>query len=778
MRFPLFASLLIATLIAASCSGDSDPSDSAADTQSDDPAEPDDVDVPEPDPDPEPEPEPDSDATTVATFNTRASGGQVMITGADAGSTVELRSDTGASIQSAEVDDLGNLIFRRVAPAAGYVVADISADPVAVSEPFDLAADDEHPDAEFYESQTLVEGLNYIEMRDGTTLAATVRFPDGAGDGPFPTVVEYSGYDPADPDEEEPTIGIYRQLGYATVGVNMRGSGCSGGAFSFFDPVQSIDGYDVIEAVAAQDWVEFGHVGMVGISYSGISQLFVAATQPPNLAAITAISVIEDTYRSTLYPGGIYNNGFAKSWADSRQGSNEAYGQEWVEREVADGDASCDANQLLRSQNNDLDQLSADNRFYDPSFMDALSPRTFIDRIDVPVFLAGAWQDEQTGGRFATMLDNFTNAPVLKVQLYNGAHADSLGPESLFSAVEFLDVYVARRTPILSPFMRLGASLLYGAVFGTEGLTIPEDRFTSLEEAKEVIESELPVRILLEMGSNPDALGGPAPRTELAVASWPPPAAVATTFLLGAGGSLSDSGVAAAGFESFIVNEARSQELTKTADETADGERDANEFDNLAWSALADTEALVYDTERFDEDVLLAGSGSVKLWLAADHDDADLQVTISEIRPDGQEMYVQSGWLRASHRASDTGAVDPDEIHTHLEADFTPLPPGEFTEVDVEIFPAAHIFRAGSRLRLTVDSPGATRNLWAFDVVAADGGDIILSLGDDTPSAVTLPLMTGLGADVIAPGLPTCGATRSQPCRPAADWVNQNAALG
>jgi len=770
MKFRLLSPLLGAILLAAACSGDDGSADPTPDA-TDNGADTTDTGDPEPEPDPEPEEEPEPDATVAATFTVRASSGQVVITGADSGSTIELLSADGSTVERGEVDDLGNLILRRVDPGTGYVVADTSADPVALSDPFDIAPADAHPDASFYDGQTLVEGLNYIEMRDGTTLAATVRFPADAGDGPFPTVVEYSGYDPADPDEEEPTIGIYRQLGYATVGVNMRGSGCSGGAFSFFDPVQSIDGYDVIEAVAAQDWVEFSQVGMVGISYSGISQLFVAATQPPSLAAITAISVIEDTYRSTLYPGGIFNNGFAKSWADSRQGSNEAYGQAWVEREVADGDTVCDANQLLRSQNTELTDLSAANLFYDPSFMDELSPRTFVDRINVPVFLAGAWQDEQTGGRFATMLDNFTNAPVLKVHLYNGAHGDSLGPESLFSAAEFLDVYVARRAPSISPFMRLGAPLLYAAVFDTEGLTIPDDRFTSLEEAKAGIESEPPIRMMFEMGSNPDALGGPSPRSELAVESWPPPAAVATTFLLGPGGSLSETETPDPGAESFTVNEARSQELTKTAD----GEDDPNEFDNLAWSPSGDGDALVYDTERFREDVVLAGSGTVSLWVTADLDDADLQVTISEIRPDGQEMYVQSGWLRASHRAIDPDAADPDQIHTHLEADAAPLPDGEFTQVDIEIFPAAHIFRAGSRLRLTIDSPGGTRNLWAFDVLSADGGEIVVGLGSTTPSAITLPLITGLGADAIVPGLPTCGSTRSQPCRTVVDWLNRSA---
>jgi len=91
--------------------------------------------------------------------------------------------------------------------------------------------------------------------------------------------------------------------------------------------MQSIDGYDVIEAIAAQDWVYEHHVGMVGISYSGISQLFVAQTQPPNLAAITPISVIEDSYRSVVWPGGIYNNGFAMCWDSTglRSGSTRQH---------------------------------------------------------------------------------------------------------------------------------------------------------------------------------------------------------------------------------------------------------------------------------------------------------------------------------------------------------------------------------------------------------------------------------------------------------------------
>src|SRR4029079_7763426 len=144
--------------------------------------------------------------------------------------------------------------------------------------------------------------------------------------------------------------------------------------------------YDVVEAVAAQPWVARHEVGMVGISYPGISQLFVAQTQPPPLAAIAPLSVIADTYRSTLYPGGIFNNGFALSWARDRQRDGMPYGQGWEHGIVDDGGpngAQCAENQLLRLQNPDIVQLIDEHPFYETDLGDPLSPITFVHKINV-----------------------------------------------------------------------------------------------------------------------------------------------------------------------------------------------------------------------------------------------------------------------------------------------------------------------------------------------------------------------------------------------------------
>ena len=117
----------------------------------------------------------------------------------------------------------------------------------------------------------------------------------------------------------------------------MRGTGCSGGAYDFFEPLQGLDGYDVIETVARQPWVKGDKVGMFGISFGGISQLFTAQYQPPSLAAITPLSVIDQT-QTTLYPGGVLNTGFAYSWAVDRVHDAQPApdGQPWANDQIAD----------------------------------------------------------------------------------------------------------------------------------------------------------------------------------------------------------------------------------------------------------------------------------------------------------------------------------------------------------------------------------------------------------------------------------------------------------
>src|SRR5262249_6590899 len=156
----------------------------------------------------------------------------------------------------------------------------------------------------------------------------------------------------------------------------------------------SVDGYDAVEAIAAQPWVLDHQVGLVGVSYPAIMQLYVASTTPPSLEAITPQSPLDDGYRSTLYPGGILNTGFAVSWTNDRVEWAKPYGQTWTRERADDGDEVCAANQNLRLQNPDLLGEITANPYFSSPLGDSLAPDTLVGAIDVPVFIAGAWQDE------------------------------------------------------------------------------------------------------------------------------------------------------------------------------------------------------------------------------------------------------------------------------------------------------------------------------------------------------------------------------------------------
>ncbi len=140
-------------------------------------------------------------------------------------------------------------------------------------------------------------------------------------------------------------------LGFAYVGVNMRGTGCSGGSFRYFEPLQSLDGYDMIETVAAQPWGQY-HSGRDGghllpRHHAAVRRADPAAEPWGDHAAVG----VRRHLPGTLYPGGILNTGFAVPWAKERAEDAEPYGQGWTRPLAAAGDTVCAANQALRLQN-------------------------------------------------------------------------------------------------------------------------------------------------------------------------------------------------------------------------------------------------------------------------------------------------------------------------------------------------------------------------------------------------------------------------------------------
>ena len=704
-----------------------------------------------------------------ATFAAHSSVEQVYVTDAAPGNVLELATADGTVLMSGTADAEGTLIFRDLTPGTGYVVASDGDGHLRAARGVRVMDRNDPPPASFYAEQQIGGGYGYLKTRDGTLLAINVILPGPVENGPYPTVVEYSGYDPANPDSPQPSTLIAGAFGYAAVGVNMRGSGCSGGAFNFFETPQSTDGYDVIEAIAAQPWVKNHKVGMVGISYPGISQLFVAQLEPPHLAAIAPLSIISDTFRGTLYPGGILNNGFAVQFAMDRQHDAQPFGQPWSQKRRDEGDQVCIDNQKLRGQTPDLLALIQDNKFFTTQVAAPLAPSTFVQRINVPVFLAGAWQDEQTGGYFSTMLDQFTGSDKLHFTLVNGGHTDSIGPSIFGRWLEFLSFYVKEEIPQESNAATIAYQTIGPAIFGIQRLRIEPDRFTdapSFEAALARFEAEPKVRILFENGAG-GAAGSPISRFERSYNHWPVEDLVPSIWYFRDGGQLDPAQPTADGADEYVYDTSASQRTTFHGN------------DNDVWLALpawdwqppAAGTAVAYASDPLTETLVMAGSGSVDLWVKSTATDTDLQVTLSEIRPDGKETYVQNGWLRASHRKLDPAAstvLRP--VQTHLQSDAAPLPPGQFVQARVELFPFAHVFRAGSRIRISVETPGGSRPRWRFDVLSNDG-QVINSIGRSAaaPSRIVLPVLPGVE---VTSALPACPSLRGQPCRPYQEIAN------
>jgi len=185
------------------------------------------------------------------------------------------------------------------------------------------------------------------------------------------------------------------------------------------------------------------------------------------------------------------------------------------------------------------------------------------------------------------------------------------------------------------------------------------------------------------------------------------------------------------------------------------------------WQPLPSGQAVAYVSDPLTETLEMVGSASVDLWLQSTATDTDLQVTLSEVRPDGNETYVQTGWQRASKRKLDDEAstiLRP--VRTGYAVDVAPLPAGQFVLARVEMYPFGHVFRAGSQIRISIEAPGGDRPAWQFAAlpVPTDGSQVINTIAHSAayPSRVVLPVVPD--ANVTTP-LPPCPSLRGQPCR-------------
>lgn len=188
-----------------------------------------------------------------------------------------------------------------------------------------------------------------VETSDGVILRGHITLPEG--DGPFATILELSPYFNTQLGGDTSTgptsdaQSTYLDAGFAIAQINMRGSGLSDGCVQFGSKVDVTDAYDVVEALADQDWSN-GNIGMIGHSYSAWSQYMAVAADPPSLKAVIPTSGISDPYELLTRIGAPIHYGpflapvwsIATGWAANDNNAEHICPDVWAEHVVGTSD--------------------------------------------------------------------------------------------------------------------------------------------------------------------------------------------------------------------------------------------------------------------------------------------------------------------------------------------------------------------------------------------------------------------------------------------------------
>jgi putative CocE/NonD family hydrolase len=461
---------------------------------------------------------------------------------------------------------------------------------------------------------------------------------------------------------------------------------------------------------------------MVGYSYSGYNQLWVAAQRPPSLKAIAPGKNVADPYRDVAYPGGIQNIGFPANWwrqfpAIWREAAHQA--------RTLDGDTDCARvveDNIRKIQRPDLDMARwlDEDRFFGARYA-SKSAMYSTHRIDIPTLGTQSWQDEQVGPRMGYYEDSIAPDRMWLISS-NGDHHTDNAPFIRETMKRFYARFLKGED---NGFERSPRVLLAQELQWTQG----RDNYAQLRPSAVASFDRLPVRVTpMPLWLQPDGrLGDAPPQAERQSASYRYP-------LPG----------------------------SEANDPEADKDSGAGR-----WTPSPARDGLLrFTTAPLPRALSFYGEASLDLWLSATASDTDVQVTLSEVRPDGQEMFVQRGWLRASMRALDSKrstALRPWGDFT--ESAVLALKPGEPTLMRVEIQKFAHVFRAGSSLRVTLDTPSQT-GFWAFDHLSTPSVNTVW-LDRNRPSKIVLGHIGYAHASELA----DCSRMLRQPCRPNEEAV-------
>ena len=478
----------------------------------------------------------------------------------------------------------------------------------------------------------------WIHMADGARLAARIWKPNDAERNPVPAILEFIPYRKRDfmRSRDESIHRYYALSGYASVRVDLRGSGDSDGVLDDeYSPTEHEDALAIIAWLAAQPWCT-GAVGMTGISWGGFNALQVAALNPPALKAVITLCASDDRYTDDAhYRGGCLLNenmqwGSVLTLYNALPPDPEIVGERWREtwRQRIDALEPFPAVWMRHPWRDEYWRHGSVNEDY--------------GAIRCPVYAIGGWADGYTNAVFRLM----TNLDVpCKGLIGPWAHAfphDARpGPEIgyLQEAVRWWDHW------------------LKGIDTG--------------------IMDEPVMRAWMQASVRPQPQYDERPGRWIAEETWPSPRIDGRRLHLSWGYLSPEPG------EVHQVSFSSPQTLGMRAGEWcgfgADGEAPRDQRPD-------DGGSLVFDSDTLADPVELFGAPVLELTVRSDRPVAFLIARLCDIGADGASSRISFGILNLCHR---NGHGDPE-----------PLEPGEWYDVRLQLDDLACEIPAGHRLRL------------------------------------------------------------------------------
>ena len=568
----------------------------------------------------------------------------------------------------------------------------------------------------------------FIEMSDGVQIAVNIRMPDNFQKGrAYPTIFEMNGYDGGSSDGDEPVLAgegsrvLSKQFykDYVTVHASVRGTGCSGGEFDLFSWRSALDGYEIVEWINDQEWSN-GDIGIYGHSYGGITGFMIGATRPPSLDAISVSGLIDDLYRGIVYPGGVSNYGFPLLWTGGVRNVYDVGGGFFYGLDEGGAEGGCVVNAPTKGRTVLNDPIVQGLSDTDNTWFQARSLVNYAERIEVPIHISGAYQDEQTGPRGPYHLfEEVTEAPVRRLLMTNGDHGTQQDGKFLEpDRKEFLDYFVRDR----------------GALPGQTATACPSDNANANACTTQEVPTKYPassVATFLENLQGEDDV--PAllnSRTfPLEQTKW-------TNVYLGPEGRLQDAPAREQGEYNYVSGSPRQSAWVYQAGHTA----------GAPFTTEEGPDGLTFRSGKFAEPTAFIGPATATLFMSSTAPDTEMFVQIIDEAPDGSRYYVQRGMLKASHRAilrglsdrTDQGAIyRPHRPHTNPQN----IEPGKIYQYLVEIFPFGHVFRPGHRMIVKITTPPIADSYYAYVPKRLPGINTV-HFGGKTPSSLMLPFVS------------------------------------